>query len=42
VLAEVLAPGRNARIVGLPPDASQVLRLMCTALVIAENVADQA
>ena len=28
-------------IVGLPLDAAQVLRLMCTDLVMPENVADQ-
>ena len=46
LLAEVLGAGRDARIVGLPPDAAQVLRFMCTDLVytgvIPENVADQA
>ena len=42
LLAEVLGAGRDARIVGLPLDAAQVLRFMCTDLVIAENVADQA
>jgi len=40
LLTEVLGAGRDARIVGLPPDAAQVLRLMCTGLVISENVAD--
>jgi hypothetical protein len=30
LLAEVLGEGRDARIAGLPPDAAQVLRLMCT------------
>jgi len=40
LLTEVLGAGRDARIVGLPPDAAQVLRLMCTGLVIPENVAD--
>ncbi len=34
LLAEVLGAGRDARIVGLPPDAAHVLRLMCTALVM--------
>jgi hypothetical protein len=42
LLAEVLGAGRDARIVGLPFNAAQVLRLMCTDLVIPENVADQA
>jgi len=42
LLTEVLGVGRDARIVGLPLDAAQVLRLMCTDLVIPENVADQA
>jgi hypothetical protein len=32
VLAEVLAEGRDARVAGLPPEAAQVLRLMCPAL----------
>jgi hypothetical protein len=41
LLAEVLAAGRDARIVGLPLDAAQVLRLMCADLVIPENVADR-
>ncbi len=41
LLTEVLGAGRDARIVGLPPDAAQVLRLMCADLVIPENVADQ-
>jgi hypothetical protein len=36
LLAEVLGEGRDARIVGLPPDAAQVLRLMCTDLVSAQ------
>ena len=39
---EVLGAGRDARIAGLPLDAAQVLRLMCTDLAIPENVADQA
>ena len=34
LLAEVLGAGRDAKIVGLPPDAAQVLRLMCTDLVV--------
>ena len=42
LLAEVVGAGRDARIVGLPLDAAQVLRFMCTDLVIPENVADQA
>jgi hypothetical protein len=42
LLTEVLGAGRDARIVGLPLGAAQALRLMCTDLVIAENVADQA
>jgi len=42
LLTEVLGAGRDARIVGLPLDAAQVLRLVCTDLVIPENVADQA
>jgi hypothetical protein len=42
LLTEVLGAGRDARIVGLPPDAAQVLRLMCTDLLTPENVADQA
>jgi hypothetical protein len=33
LLAEVLGAGRDARIVGLPLDAAQVLRFMCTDLV---------
>jgi hypothetical protein len=40
LLTEVLGAGRDARIAGLPLDAAQVLRLMCTDLVIPENVAD--
>jgi hypothetical protein len=42
VLTEVLGAGRDARIVGLPLDAGQVLRLMCTDLVMPESVANQA
>jgi hypothetical protein len=42
LLTEVLGAGRDARIVGLPLDAAQVLRLMCTDLIIPENGADQA
>jgi len=33
LLAEVLGAGRDARIAGLPLDAAQVLRFMCTDLV---------
>jgi len=42
LLTEVLGAGRDARIVGLPRDAAQVLRLMCTNLVIPENSRNQA
>ncbi len=42
LLSEVLGTGRDARIAGLPLEAAQVLRLMCTDLVIPENSADQA
>jgi len=42
LLTEVLGAGRDARIAGLPLSAAQVLRLMCTDLVIPENVAGQA
>jgi hypothetical protein len=42
LLAEVIAAGRDARIGGLPLHAAQVLRLMCTDLVIPKNEADQA
>jgi hypothetical protein len=41
LLAEVLTAGRDARIVGLPLEAAQVLRFMCVDLVIPKNVADQ-
>jgi hypothetical protein len=34
LLTEVLGAGRDARIVGLPLDAAQVLRLLCTDLVM--------
>jgi hypothetical protein len=34
LLTEVLGAGRDARIVGLPLDAAQVLRLMCTDLMM--------
>jgi hypothetical protein len=37
LLTEVLGAGRDARIVGLPLDAAQVLRLMCTDLMIGER-----
>ena len=39
LLAEVLGAGRDARIVGLPLDAAEVLRLMCTDLIV-DAVAD--
>ena len=42
LLTGVLGAGRDARIVGLPIDAAQVLRLMCNDLAILENVAGQA
>jgi len=41
LLTEVLGTGRDARIAGLPLDAAQVLRLMCTDLVMPEEAADQ-
>ena len=41
LLAEVLGAGRDAGIAGLPPDAAQVLRLMCADLVKAKDVTDQ-
>jgi hypothetical protein len=34
LLTEVLGAGRDARVVGLPFDAAQVLRLMCTDLAV--------
>jgi hypothetical protein len=37
LLTEVLGAGRDARIVGLPLDAAQVLRLMCTGLMMLEQ-----
>jgi hypothetical protein len=40
LLTEVLGQGRDARIAALPPDAAQVLRLMCTDLMIRENAAE--
>ena len=40
LLTEVLGAGRDARIAGLPLNAAQVLRLMCTDLAIPENAAD--
>ncbi len=36
LLTEVLGAGRDANIVGLPPDAAQVLRLMCIDLAVPE------
>jgi hypothetical protein len=39
LLTEVLGAGRDARISGLPRDAAQVLRLMCTDLMMPENEA---
>ncbi|HEY6347628.1 MAG TPA: hypothetical protein VIY49_39560 [Bryobacteraceae bacterium] len=42
LLTEVLGAGRDARIAGLPLDAAQVLRLMCTDLMTPENVASEA
>ncbi len=42
LITEVLGAGRDARIVGLPRDAAEVLRLMCLDLVIPENTADRA
>jgi hypothetical protein len=42
LLTEVPGSGCDARIVGLPLDAAQVLRFMCADLAIPENVADQA
>ena len=41
LLTEVLGARRDARIVGLPFGAAQVLRLMCTDLVIPKNAGDQ-
>jgi len=40
LLTEVLGAGRDARIVGLPSDAAQVLQLMCTGLMMPENMAE--
>jgi hypothetical protein len=40
LLTEVLGAGRDARIAGLPVDAAQILRLMCTDLVMPGNVAN--
>ena len=38
ILTEVLGAGRDAKIVGLPPTAAAVLRLMCpTLVVVSEN-----
>lgn len=42
LLTEVLGAGRDARMVGLPRDAAQVLRLMAAGLVIPGNAADPA
>ena len=42
LLAEVLGAGRDAKVAGLQLDAAQMLRFMCTDLVIPENVAGQA
>lgn len=42
LLTDVLGAGRDAWIAGLPVHAAHVLRLMCTGLVMPENVADQA
>lgn len=42
LLTEIVGAGHDARIVGLPRDAAQVLRLMCTDLTIPENGADPA
>jgi len=42
LLTEVPGAGRDARMIGLPPDAAEVLRLMCTGLAIPENPAGQA
>ncbi len=42
LLTEVLGAGRDARIVGLPLEAAQVLRLMCADLMMPTNPADQA
>jgi hypothetical protein len=41
LLTEVLGAGRDARIIGLPLDAAQVLRLMCTDLIMRGNAADE-
>ncbi|HEY7387985.1 MAG TPA: hypothetical protein VH640_05720 [Bryobacteraceae bacterium] len=40
LLTEVLGAGRDARIVGLPADAAQVLRLMCADLAISLDPPD--
>jgi hypothetical protein len=42
LLTDLLGTGCDARIVGLPLDAVQVLRLMCIDLAIADNSGDQA
>jgi hypothetical protein len=39
ILTEVLAEGHDVKIVGLPPEAAGVLKLMCPKLVVCpENV----
>lgn len=38
ILTEVLGAGRDVKIVGLPPAAAGVLRLMCPDLIAPENV----
>jgi hypothetical protein len=40
LLTEVLGAGLDASVVGLPLDAAQLLRLLCTDLVIPEDVPD--
>ena len=42
LLTEVLGAGRDARIAGLPPDAAQVLRLMCTDLMSVPSSIEKA
>ena len=43
ILTEVLAAGRDVRVVGLPPLAADVLKLMCRNLVVlSENVPSDA
>jgi hypothetical protein len=41
LLTEVLGAGRDARIVGLPLDAAQVLRLMCTHLIPEQRPSEE-